>query len=68
MANCGLLIFFTRILQEEVSIYILNYKPLKIIEVACGGGNFTLMYAKPELKIDDFDFSAIVLLANEELK
>lgn len=47
--------------QEEISDFIKNKRPLKIIEAACGGGNFTLAYAKPGVKIDAFEFSKIAV-------
>lgn len=50
-----------KVFYEELSNYILKNKPAKIIEAACGGGNFTLSYANPECKIDAFEYSDVAI-------
>jgi len=46
---------------EKIRDLIENNKIKNILEVACGGGDFTLKYASPDISVNAFEYSAIAV-------
>jgi len=48
-------------LLDFIKSYIAKSDPLKILEVGCGGGDFTRSYANPKNTHDAFEFSSVAV-------